>query len=693
MAVDLPQVGNMKYKKSTGSKKEKRNWPKWIDEHLENHPVKMNLFPLMKLSCDYYRGSQDRYYDESSGTVKDLDEERENVSRYNFTNTFVDVCVAKMLRGNPEPRFEPFRGNAERDDRDRAIALNAITERWWEQQDMSLKQRIALTWAFTTGSVFSRTYFNRVGGDKYDISPDDAERYGVKDLRKGCVEHMVLNPMSVYEDITTSCDRDMRFAVIKYPVPRIWAEDKFNKKRDHWKADDKSDRYGSIQVTSDRINDTNRDEHTVDGETVYMKEVYMKPCGDYPNGRHVMVIQEDVLVSEGFNPDKRPVLRSVMIDAPFDEYRGRGYVKRIIDPQRDYNKANSLYREHLEVHGLARTFVDNSKLMDKLSDDPRDLIRVNGSPREAVHTVPPVPASGIMQSAPEETYKKAQRACNLSPLDFSQMPDKTSQAPYVLIQDLKQSSQDAFSKPIEEYYKYVKGIVWDMINLHVEHFTEDELVDLVGEEYRPKIKKLLTEDFDPKRYDVKLSVGSGFAETPGARIKQIQELVQAQILPPTAALKAIAEFADVGEIYEDSTLDRRLGERLLDRMLDGEDPSLLTVSKHANHQVIMQVFMDFTKTAEYEHLSKEQGGLEIRLAIDDFIDNMIDHIQRRQMQMQMAQMQMMQALGNRGQGAGGGQPQQPQPQGFMDQMAAHERMQQSPGPPQTAAGDGNRIEV
>ena len=294
--------------------------------------------------------------------------------------------------------------------------------------------------------------------------------------------------------------------------------------------------------------------------------------------------------------------------------------------------------------------------------------------QDKIGALPANPYPQYIVDAPDSILQKALLLVNLNMMDFSRLPQGGSQMPGVVMEELKEASRIAFSEDINDLKGLLGAICMRYLKLVQTNLREDEIIEIVGKNYEPHVKKFMEARISPDAVDIDVRIGLGFEESASARVEKVTALVQAGVFSPLEAKWAMRNYGNVDKLLEDTFLDEEQAERNLDRIISGEDMHLITVSQFANHDAHIKVFVNFIKTPQYETLEFEK-----KRAVDDYIANMFDH-KSKLMAMQHGPPQM---AGGGGGGAMGGPPpqQQPQPPNPMAQSNAEANLHMSPGRP------------
>ena len=187
--------------------------------------------------------------------------------------------------------------------------------------------------------------------------------------------------------------------------------------------------------------------------------------------------------------------------------------------------------------------------------------------------------------------------------------------------------------------KYIDGLI-DVYQLNLmyklKHYSEDQLVYIIGENNRPYVKSLKNADIGDG-YSIKIERNLMFALDPITRQEQIfrwQPIFTQAGVDPRYLLKQL-RFADMRGLYDEFDLANVRGAWIVNYIKEkGESPKIY---KNEDHIGIIAYLKRFIGTSEFLEMDEEHKML---------IEQQID--------------QRAEILGRQFAGAGGGQPQQQQ---------------------------------
>jgi len=604
--------------------KEKTNWVKWVDKKIGEHPADTNKFGLFAQEYAFYRGDQYRVWDQKLGLLREVNISRETRCIYNICRPFVNMFVAKMMKGDPVPNFQPYPQNTEQTDVNLATIGNGMSQYWWKTVvEGGTRLRHQCQWGGMTGIGIGKIYYDK---NKY------SGRY------QGEIEWETIDPFHFFPNPDARNDDELRWVIHRFPKEKSVVEDEFNKERGSLKADEKQSveekRISGGKHVDDYISQSDED-------TVFVHDIWIKECKDYPyhevelrdkdgkrildengkpktelrGGKHVIVAGGETLVEEdNSEPDMLPFF-TFRVKALPDEFYGEGILKDILTIQRDMNRCESVVQGNVAFMGNTKWLINrkanispsalNNEEFEKVEYDDTQPIRDQG-----------VPVPEQISGRWWDLWRKAMSIVGFSEAGRGDIPYRGSQTSPGVIKELKQSEDVLFAQDVAELTDYVRRIMRRYFFLAKKYYAEPRIVEIVGENKRPEAHYFIAQDFikDP---DFDIAVGSGFSQSREARMDQMIQWAQTGIFDkiPGIDWRVIGEellnYADLNKISEETYKDERQARRNLDQILQLID---VPVSPYVNLAVHVKVFIDFIKTPEYDPLTLEQ-----KTSIDNYI--------------------------------------------------------------------------
>lgn len=674
-----------KYSNRKDSDIEKAEILKLVQSMTSNHPIELNKFTKMALCKNMYKGQQYYALDESDLSLASIEDTGETRAKYNIIKPLIDMWAAKMLDGDPTPTAKPHEGNTESIDVDVAKICTSILQSWWATARVRKKLGGAVKWGGKVGMGIFKHYYNKNGGKKQTVNKEEAEKLGItlkeleemSDLYSGSCELELIDPIDFFPDPAMQPEwKDHRMVVHRFKKPVTEAEDEFDKPRGTFKADDKSEREKDRIESDESADQVNISDLCRESETLYVKELWMKADKKYKNGKHVIVINDQIIINESNpNPDMLPFFLFA-INREEDEFTGAGYVWPLHPIQRDFKLAWSKILDNIEwtannkvLHHVGANLAYNA--FNQLAGEkikwsgtvPPEYLRGEGLPTQLV-------------SVPNMIFALGQILIALPDVDLGNIPERGAQMSRIAIQELKESSAMAHAENKNAIIECIRDLCLNYLQTVQEKYSAEKIAEIVGKNRMEDIDKFLMADINPESLDITIVLAQGFGTSPSVKVQQINDAVDRGILSPIEARRGLSNFGNIDMIIDESELDKNKAERNLRKIVSGlayANSGLM--SPFDDYDIHAQVFKNFTKKIEHEELDKNT-----QMEISAYISQALDL--KLQYQQNMAMMQQPPPQG----GMGGAS--QPQGNTAMQQMQAENNLHMSPGHPPINQGFG-----
>ena len=472
----------------------KKDWPAWISSFVDNHINKRYTYPEMGINWSYWKSDQYKTLNKKTGKVSDVAVTRENRCTYNLIRPIERLSRAKMLENDPVARVTQHERNTQSVDEDAVEVADRLALSWWARQDWKRKLSRMIKHGNVMGSGVGKMYYDEDGG--IEISKDAMMDLGLPEEQAKSVtvgEVVFDTPMpnkEIFQDTLARDDDEMRFVVHRYSVAQTSAEDFYGKKRGYFKSEDKNEEEEDVNNATLAGGTARADDEGPDSEAVYVYELYWKRDEAYPNGKHVVVINDETIIDEDLaEPDRLPIY-TFKINGSEDEFWGGGYVSDSRSLQRDINKSNSLVMENFEWTGINKYYVDrrvctlNAKQLNNVAGE---IISGDG----------PAGITPIMaQAIPDEILKNPDRLFAIMQIiwavpdvDMGQMPYRGTGASAIALQTLKEASMAAHQEDMQSITGFIQRVFLDYLQMVQKYYDDIEIAAIIGEPNLKKIEK------------------------------------------------------------------------------------------------------------------------------------------------------------------------------------------------------------
>lgn len=496
----------------------------------------------------------------------------------NKCKRIVRTEVTKLTK--EEPQFWTVPESTEEHDRSAALAADAISDYLLHSRYFNITRSRATFWLSVTGTGFIKTFY-------------DDEQLDV-DGKKGKL---------IYEAPST-------FHIF---VPYLQVQDiedqpyVFNCKAVD--PDLVSQFYGkSVETSQSAVNDvlesrflTSMGIKSAQDKTLrqcYVKEVWVKPCKDFPNG--VMFVYEGQKLLYMYDPrpveemDQMPMMgngmenilqmpdRSQIAAFPYKHKQypfakiehvptGRFYTQSVLDDiipiQKDYNRTRSIQKEAANLSGKPQYWmIKGSYDPSKHNSKPGLLLQVNPG-FEGPHLVEQSPPA---QGLKEELDYSVQDMDDISgqfEVAKGRTPPGVEAASAIAY--LQEENDTILYHTVESIEAAVQKIGIQSLSLVHEFWQEDRVVRAIGQNSYFEARVFKGSDLNPFM-DFRVESQSMAPRSRAAKQAFITELLKIGALPVEKALRYL-QMNETNKLYEELMLDSRHAQRENYIMAQGQE--------------------------------------------------------------------------------------------------------------------------
>lgn len=616
------------------------NWPKRIDDIIKNHPANTDIFPRMELANNFVRGDQYKDICQETMDVVDVKLTRETRSVYNLMAPFEKMATSKMLQGELRPFSKPYEGNTERFDRDVAIVSNSVMWTWWDQEKMPAKMYKLVKSGNVNGLGAGKLFFDKTAGKKLKFDQEKISKMGfdkdTDELKTGAIYLETVSPnKEFFPDVVANDDSEMRYVVYRYAQAQTVVEDRFGLPRGSLKSDDKTEQEQNRITTTIAGRTYKLDEGVEKSDIVYVKELFWHKDKEFPEGKHVIVVNQKTVVDESltkYNRLGKLPSYTFPINPVEGEFYGLGYVFPTRHFQRDINKCHSLTMENIEWTAMNKWYCNDS--ICTLAEGEMDNTAFEIIHGDGPNGIEALSGQGIPQHLwenPNKVMRMMQVYWGLPDVDMGAVPYRGTGISGKGIQQLQAASDLSHSEDKLAIENWVKRVMKDFLKLVQIHFTAEEIAAWIGENKMSKILKFMDSNLD---FDIGIKLAEGYGTRPEIKLDQMVKFSQAVpgTFEPQHIRKAMANFANIDFVVEETFRAEAQAERHLDKLINDKpmyDETGL-ISKYINYDVHIKFFKEFVETEDFELLP-----FETQKAIDSHIQMLFE--QKQAMMMPMGQ--------------------------------------------------------
>jgi hypothetical protein len=581
------------------------------------------------------RGAQDLRYNHASREIQPEPQSRERLRvRFNRLLQKYKARQSKFLKQRFTPQVLPF--SPDREDKLNARATQRAFEAFHNREQVERKYRLALNWANTASKGFFALYWDPRKQTTIKITAEEGappQLQGQYDVEAGDVCVRVLSPFSVLvpDPGASSLQEQSRLMIVELQlVSDVVARygDKAAGIAGDYAHQEVFQYQRQIAGLSARGTlGTVATSQESDGKSmdfVIVKELFVRPNGEYPRGQHIVVAGGKLLLAENElpyglwdQPNPFPVVEFPDLDMP-GQFWPPTIVEQLIDVQKAHNLAWAKVLEHLRfaIHPKVIVPVQAQWPKKAWTGGPGEVIEVLQFPgMPGPQVIQPPNISGDIWRILERLDQEFDKVTSLFPASMGQAGSEESGFQVNLLQE----AADSVHAPdirlhelaFEEFYFKVRRMMkWG--------YSVPRLLSITGRNSSAEVFEFASNMID-EHCVIKVFTGSALSSSPAIRTKQVQELWASDMLGPRAdpnvqrkALKLI-DAEGIGELQEESRRDEDMARRENDKFKAGAlftpdvmngKPGLVPMPWE-NHDIHWEVHTDETKLPEFEDWTPE----------------------------------------------------------------------------------------
>lgn len=363
----------------------------------------------------------------------------------------------------------------------------------------------------------------------------------------------------------------------------------------------------------DRIESINSEPEIAEN-TVEVWESWHLPSGKgAKDGRHVIAIDGDLLLSEQWKIDKFPFV-VYRFKRRTTGFWGKGIIETVQPIQVELNKAIRSISKQMHRKGKGRTYVQiGSKVVPGhlTNNDGGDIVYYTGAPpQDSAHNVIAAEEFNYVESL----YRRAFQECGISELSAaSRKPSGLDAA--VALREFNDIESERFAPQHQDWEQFFLDFADLSIDLITKQYGWSSYKVLV-----PGRRDLLEVDWaqvnlERDAYVMQMFPTSSLPQTPSARYQKVKEMMQDGFIDKPVAQRLL-EFPDI-------EAESNLGNAIIDdcdatisAILDDETPTLQPLEPYQNLDLIIQ-----RATAAYLYARHRDCPEERLRLLRNLIDN------------------------------------------------------------------------
>lgn len=395
------------------------------------------------------------------------------------------------------------------------------------------------------------------------------------------------------------------------------------------------DKVGSLTdaVEGDVITvfDSNTGKYTEENSKVLFRELFIRPCAQYPNGKFFLCAKDFIVMKMDLPLKIFPVYQ-----LPFSKItttpRACSIVRVIRPYQVEINRASSKMAEHQITLGDDKVIMQNgSKVSNGGKMAGIRVVNVDGG-------VPTVMAGRTGAQYLDYVTNEVNgmyQAANVSHL----LQDKQTAADPFTILYKSMSQKASFVNYVERYEEWEKELFTDSLRLAKHYLTDDHIIKIAGKKEQVNIPEFRESSDDG--YEISVEASNGDVETKFGRMFMTSQVLQyaGSSMNPEQIGQLIKNlpYGNKEEIFSTLTLNYDTATNIILALDRGEQPMIPT---YGDTDFYLKALTSRTVKADFKYLP-QQVQMQYQATIQQL--NMIKSSQM--LQVQQAEQGMIPASG------------------------------------------------
>lgn len=483
--------------------------------------------------------------------------------------------LSKVIKEHPRGFVIP----ASTDDEDRAAAraADSLVDYLFRDRKIAKVERRSQFWNMLCGTSYIKDWYD-------PTAPDSSGQMG----------SIMCEPVSTFHlyapDIQEEEIESQPFVIHVLAKSPEWI-------RDNFKVNVQADAAGVGGVLESKfLSALGINSSGMNKRYVSVKELWVKPCGKYPQGAQIVCAGDQVLGMTEEWPYQHGEYPFTKFDhIPTGRFYGDSTIVDLIPVQREFNRTRSQLIE-------SKNRMSKPQLMaPRGSVDPK---KITSEPGLIVFYTPgfappqPIPLQAIPSYVTEELTRLESDMMDISSqheITKGSVPPGVTAA--TAISFLQEQDDSKLSPTISSLEEGVEKIGRHFLNHVAQFWNAQRQIQVIGANGQFEAYMFNKSNIRGNT-DFKVEAGSATPTSRAAKQAFIMELVQLGVLPPDKALRYL-NMAETGKLYEEMMQDARQAQRENLRMSMGEE---LPINSWDNDQIHVEEHDNYRKTQEFERL-------------------------------------------------------------------------------------------
>lgn len=347
-------------------------------------------------------------------------------------------------------------------------------------------------------------------------------------------------------------------------------------------------------------------------DKVVVKETWIKPCNNFPNGL-VASVANGQLLKLAPNPEGTGSVPEGTIEWPFKHGRypfvrrghtmsGKFYdssfVTTLISLQREYNRTRSQIIENKNITARPQWAIQEGSInKDQFTTEPGAILQYNigGNPPQPVQS-PQLP--NYVMDHQQLTSREMDEIASQNEVSKGSVPPGVEAA--TAIAYLQERDDAAVGYAIRSRERAIEEVTRQLLSLVQQYWDSERMVRVVGENSNYDAFVLKGADLK-NNTDYRVVVGSGTPISRAAQKAEIMELWKGGALPQSKALRAL-NMPDMANLISEIEINQIQADKENLRMSRGQFEMVEDFHDHIAH---IEAHDDYRKKEEYEGIDEQ----------------------------------------------------------------------------------------
>jgi hypothetical protein len=509
----------------------------------------------------------------------------------NKIKPYVITKISKLTRQEPHPEASPASNDF--DDIQKARLANSLMAYWAGELKLQTLLNELFLWVCITGNGFLRPFWNTSKGRAITVKKGSISDQAWVEIGGQLMAAEILdkvNQLDIPEGDVDMCVVSP-FSGFAHPKAKSLAESIWFLESNVRDTDSLYEQWGSAanEVSVDGGEDDWRDfEQRLLGSTnqapgeliqntkhghfpsVTEKQLWVRPCRAFPNGKYVVVAGGKCLHMGDFpfTHGRLPYIHFKDDPVP-GRFWGQSSIEDLIPIQKSINSKKSKLHEVFNLH--AKPTILNPKGSGVPNSDftnrPGDVLQVNPDPNVRPSVMAPAPLPQYTENLVQADMNDFEECSGQHEATRGIAPGRVDSAQGIVS---LQEADDTRLGPQNRSSAEALGESFDqLLCLGHQFYTEPRLIKVAGQNAKVEVREFIGADLAPKqgfngRFDVRLRMGSGLPMSRSARTAYVIQL------------------ADKGILNKDNPQDRELIFKILE--LGGPSEAIFQNAENARAQ-------------------------------------------------------------------------------------------------------------